>query len=213
MAKIASKIYPSFVCRLLLPFDNRGPLTMVVAVVTSARSAGYCARPLALVVTLLEGSLLNGEYKIWPLFVQTLEFEPIALKLLTPNPMSVRWRAWAFALVAPEYVAVTLYCRLLLIATGTVTLTMLFVFDGEISPKLIVTTRSLSTLELPVTDPLFAPVIVGAPPLEMSRAWAGAVPMPPINSSKNKIRMLDTRLFILMMRSFEAFMILFKSGK
>ena len=41
--------------------------------------------------------------------------------------------------------------------------------------KFTVTTRSFSTLALPVTDPFTAPVIVGWPPLLISSACAEAV--------------------------------------
>lgn len=54
-------------------------------------------------------------------------------------------------------------------AIGTTTLTMLFVFTGETSPKFIVTLRSDVVLELPDTEPLRAPVIVGVPPEEISK--------------------------------------------
>ena len=52
---------------------------------------------------------------------------------------------------------------------------MEFVLAGEISPKLIVTVRSLRRLELPVTEPPDAPVIVGCPPLLISNVCASAV--------------------------------------
>ena len=64
-------------------------------------------------------------------------------------------------------------------AIGTVTFTNGLIFDGDTSPKFIVTTKSLSTLELPVTEPFLAPVIVGVPPEEMSNAWAATLPRHP----------------------------------
>ena len=59
---------------------------------------------------------------------------------------------------------------------GTVTFTILFVFIADNSPKLTVTTRSFCTSGLPVTEPPTLPVIVGAPPEEMSRTWADRLP-------------------------------------
>ena len=61
---------------------------------------------------------------------------------------------------------------MLRIAIGTTTFTIELVLAGEISPKLSVTERLSSTLELPVTEPFNAPVIVGCPPLLMSNVWA-----------------------------------------
>jgi hypothetical protein len=46
---------------------------------------------------------------------------------------------------------------------------------GEISPKFIVTDKLFSTLELPLTDPPNAPVMVGRPPLLISKFCAEIV--------------------------------------
>ena len=82
-------------------------------------------------------------------------------------------------------------------AIGTTTFTILFVFAGETSPKFIVTNRSFRTLELPVTEPPDAPVIVGAPPLEMSKFWAATLPKLKSETTQMRIGILNVLLFIL----------------
>ena len=49
---------------------------------------------------------------------------------------------------------------------------------------------------MPVTDPLTAPVMVGAPPLEISRAWLNPLVMPPVNTTQNRIKILKVFVFI-----------------
>ena len=69
--------------------------------------------------------------------------------------------------------ATTLYACVLRIAIGLTTLIELLALRGDNSPRLTVTTRLFSELELPVTEPLSEPVIVGRPPLEMSWGLGG----------------------------------------
>lgn len=90
----------------------------------------------------------------------------------TPKPTSDACTAWGFVLPEPMSEAVTWYDELLRMAIGMTTLMIEFVLAGEISPKSSVTERLLSTLELPVTEPFNAPVIVGCPPLLISKFCA-----------------------------------------
>src|SRR6266849_4508031 len=98
---------------------------------------------------------------MWLLLVQTRALAPRARILFAPNPMSEDCSACGFALPEPAIVTATWYGWLLRIAIGTTTFTSELVLAGEISPKFMVTDRLLSTLELPVTDPLSAPEMVG----------------------------------------------------
>ena len=61
--------------------------------------------------------------------------------------------------------------------------------------------RTLPDPQLPLTEPLTAPVIDGWPPLEISKVWAPAVPNPPTNTSKRTIGILSVLLFISRLRS------------
>ena len=68
---------------------------------------------------------------------------------------------------------------------------------GESSPKLTVTTRSCVVSEVPMTDPLLAPVMVGWPPLPMSKVCADTEPAAHIASMQQKRAIVMTRDFII----------------
>ena len=74
---------------------------------------------------------------------------------------------------------------------------MEFVLAGEISPKLIVTVRSLRRLELPVTEPPDAPVIVGCPPLLISKVCASAAAKAQRVMTSESIPMVERRVISL----------------
>src|SRR6266508_3535484 len=73
---------------------------------------------------------------------------------------------------------------------------MEFVLAGEISPKLIVTTRSLRTLELPETEPPSPPLIVGVPPLLISNVCASAVANAQRSITKENMPMVERRAIL-----------------
>ena len=62
---------------------------------------------------------------------------------------------------------------------GMTTFTRELVLAGDISPKFNETDRLVVVDDEPVTEPFKAPVMVGVPPLDMSRDCAVAAHAPP----------------------------------
>src|SRR5882762_100999 len=113
-----------------------------------------------------------------------------------PKPISDDCKPCGFALPNPARDTETRYGCVLRIAIGTTTFTIEFVLAGDTSPKLIVTTRLFKTLALPVTEPPSAPVMVGWPPLLMSKVCAEIVFTAQTMSMQTKIPEMTKRRFI-----------------